>query len=481
MKLASSTLLLFSLFMSTLLGSLEAAKPNFVLVMSDDQGWGDTGYQGHPDLKTPALDAMAAEGMRFDRFYAGAPVCSPTRGSVLTGRHPYRYGVFFANKGHLLPRELTIAELLKPLGYSTGHFGKWHLGTLTKSIPDSNRGGPKNKSHYAPPWINGFEHNFSTEAKTPTWDPYLRPKTASGKTWWDPVSDASLATPYGTRYWVKGTAVDGPLRGDDSQIIMDQALRFVSSQARSKKPFFAVIWFHAPHLPVVASEEDRRPYKKHGKYKQHYLGCIAAMDRQVGRLRTELARLGVADKTLVCFCSDNGPEGKATAPGTADLLRGRKRSLYEGGIRVPGLAVWPDRIAPGSRTQMPASTLDYLPTILAAVEKPFPDDRPVDGISLLPVFSNPRIKRDKGLGFQSAQQVAWIGDRYKLYGASAGKRTGAAKGSATKGTAYELYDLLADPAESKDLAASHPDLLAERISLLRRWQASCQKSLEVGP
>jgi len=482
MKLASLTLLLFLVFMGGLSRSLHAGKPNFVLLMSDDQGWGDTGYQGHPDLKTPALDAMAAEGMRFDRFYAAAPVCSPTRGSVLTGRHPYRYGVFSANTGHLLPRELTIAELLKPLGYATGHFGKWHLGTLTKSVSDSNRGGPKSKSHYAPPWINGFDHNFSTEAKTPTWDPYLRPKAASGKKWWDPVSDASLATPYGTRYWIKGKAVEGPLRGDDSEIIMDHALQFLTSQASSEKPFFVVIWFHAPHLPVVAGAADREPYKKHSKFKQHYFGCIAAMDRQVGRLRSELTRLGVAEDTLVCFCSDNGPEGKATAPGTANSLRGRKRSLYEGGIRVPGLAVWPARIAPGSRTKMPASTLDYLPTILAAVEQPYPDRRPLDGISLLPVFSNQQSKRNKGLGFQSAQQVAWIGDRYKVYGANPGKRAGAAKGSPKPPTVtYELYDLLQDPSESRDLAATEPELLAARISLLRRWQASCQKSLQAGP
>ena len=138
-------------------GPLIAARPNFVLVMSDDQGWGDTGYQGHPDLKTPHLDAMAADGIRFNRFYAGAPVCSPTRGSVLTGRHPYRYGVFFANTGHLLARELTIAEILKDSGYATGHFGKWHLGTLTKTGVDSNRGGERNQRHFSPPWNNGLK------------------------------------------------------------------------------------------------------------------------------------------------------------------------------------------------------------------------------------------------------------------------------------------------------------------------------------
>jgi len=458
-------------------GALGAEQPNFVLVMSDDQGWGDAGYQGHPDLKTPSLDAMAAEGIQFTRFYAGAPVCSPTRGSVLTGRHPYRYGVFFANTGHLLPREHTIAELLKATGYATGHFGKWHLGTMTTSGVDSNRGGERNKQHFAPPWLNGFDSNFSTEAKTPTWDPYLRPKAATGKTWWDPVSDATMATPYGTRYWVKGVPVKGPLRGDDSKIIMDQALTFLRKSATADKPFLAVIWFHAPHLPVVASDADRKPYSQHGKYKQHYLGSIAAMDRQIGRLRSELEQLGVARDTLVCFCSDNGPEGKESAPGLTGSLRGRKRSLYEGGIRVPGLAVWPARIKPGSKTNMPATTHDYLPTMLAASGLTYPDSRPLDGISLLPVFRDPSIQRQAGIGFQSGTQLAWIEDQYKLYGRTAGTK----KEPNSKNVTFELYDLLSDPTEKTNLASTKPGLLALKVEAYRSWQRSCRNSLEQGP
>lgn len=477
MRPIHSPLLSVLLILSFHGGDVVAAPPNFVLVMSDDQGWGDAGYQGHPDLKTPSLDAMAADGIQFTRFYAGAPVCSPTRGSVLTGRHPYRYGVFFANTGHLLPRELTIGELLKPSGYATGHFGKWHLGTLTKTGLDSNRGGDRNKEHFAPPWLNGFDSNFSTEAKTPTWDPYLRPKSATGKTWWDPVSDAAMANPYGTQYWIQGDPVKGPLRGDDSQIIMDQALTFLRNSAKEKKPFLAVIWFHAPHLPVVASEADRKPYIRHGKYAQHYMGSVAAMDRQVGRLRTELETLGVAGDTLVCFCSDNGPEGKETAPGLAGALRGRKRSLYEGGIRVPGLAVWPGRIKPGTKTVMPATTHDYLPTILAAAGLTYPDSRPLDGISLLPVFKNPSLHREAGIGFQSGNQVAWIEDQYKLYGSSSGSK----KERNPKKVRFELYDLLADPGEKNNLATIKPRLLAKKIEIYRAWQASCRQSLEHGP
>ncbi|MFP6618083.1 MAG: sulfatase-like hydrolase/transferase [Pirellulaceae bacterium] len=456
--------------------------PNIILVMADDQGWGDAGYQGHPDLQTPGLDSMARDGMRFNRFYAGAPVCSPTRGSALTGRHPYRYGVFFANTGHLLDREVTIAELLKTRGYATGHFGKWHLGTLTTTVKDANRGGPQSRKHFSPPGKNGFDESFSTESKTPTFDPLLRPKSAMGKHWWNPVVNAADANPYGTNYWRNGTRVTDALRGDDSEIIMNQALRFIRSQATAKQPFFSVIWFHAPHLPVVASKEDRATFQKYDLFKQHYLGSIVALDRQVTRLRKELSRLEVADNTLIFYCSDNGPEGKASAPGSAGALRGRKRSLYEGGIRVPGLVVWPGRVPSGTVTDMPASTSDYLPTILAILRISMPDDRPLDGVSLLPVFARPTAQRTQGIGFESGNQAAWIHNRYKLYtkGIASRKDTGKPpkKGNSL---AYELYDLRVDPGEARDLAGTDPAKLKDMAAKLFAWRSSCYQSLSRGP
>jgi len=157
------------LLISLNLSSLSAAdKPNIILMMADDLGWGDTGYNGHQRLQTPHLDQMAADGIRFNRFYAAAPVCCPTRGSCITGRHPYRYGIYFANTGHLPKDEMNLAEALKQEGYATGHFGKWHMGTLTKEVVDANRGGrKKNDSNYAPPWERGFDVCFSTESKSP--------------------------------------------------------------------------------------------------------------------------------------------------------------------------------------------------------------------------------------------------------------------------------------------------------------------------
>jgi arylsulfatase A-like enzyme len=145
-----------------------AEKPNVILIMCDDLGWGDVGFNGNKTIRTPHLDAMAKAGLKFNRFYAAAPVCSPTRGSCVTGRHPYRYGIPFANSGHMKPEELTLAELLKKQGYTTGHFGKWHLGTLTKTVKDANRGGPRGAKHFSPPQANGFDVCFSTESKVPT-------------------------------------------------------------------------------------------------------------------------------------------------------------------------------------------------------------------------------------------------------------------------------------------------------------------------
>ena len=268
----------------------------------------------------------------------------------------------------------------------------------------------------------------------------LKPKNA-GRQWWDPATNP---VPYGTAYWnEQGTRVTENLRGDNSRVIMDRAIPFIQSAAKKEQPFFAIVWFHAPHLPVVAGPKYTQPYAKHSKYAQHYYGCITALDEQVGRLRKELRSLGIADNTLLTFCSDNGPEGNAKAPGSAGHLSGRKRSLLEGGIRVPGLIEWPAKIKPGNTT-IPAVTSDYLPTILDIIGAKQTDKRPLDGISLLPLFEGKMKKRGQPIGFQSAGQVALIGDRYKIYGSGRKKQQDAAL------PPLKLFDLTKDPAEKND-------------------------------
>ncbi len=427
-------------------------RPNIILCMCDDLGWGDPGYNGHPVLKTASLDEMAASGIRFDRFYSGAPVCSPTRGGAMTGRHPYRYGIFSANKGHMKEQEITLAEVLKTLGYTTGHFGKWHLGTLTTEIKDSNRGGPGSEEHYSPPWDNGFDVCYSTEAKVPTWDPMKEPGTDDF---------------YGTYYWKEdGTYVspESPeLAGDDSRIIMDQAIPFIRNAVKKGKNFLAVVWFHTPHKPVVAGPKYLEIYAGQSEAERHYYGCVTAMDEQVGRLRKELRNLGIAEDTMLWFCSDNGPSG--CNPGSAGPFRGCKGSLWEGGVRVPGILIWPAKIKKPRVVQMACSTSDYFPTVMDVLGfKMKGQPEPIDGISLLPLIEGKMTSRAVPIGFEHKNQLLLTDNRYKLI-------------STDSGVTYELYDLIDDPGEKKDIASSNPQILDAMKTVLEQWRASCANSL----
>jgi arylsulfatase A-like enzyme len=433
----------------------DAAKPNIILCMADDMGWGDPGFNGNSIIRTPNLDAMAKAGMRFERFYSGAPVCSPTRGSCITGRHPYRYGIFFANVGHMPKEEITLAEALKTQGYTTGHFGKWHLGTLNTKEKESNRGGPKGAEHYSPPWDNGFDVCFSTEAKVPTWNPMKVPETDK---------------PYGTYYWTQdGTKATENLDGDDSRVIMDRAVPFIRNAADEGRPFLAVIWFHTPHAPVLTGPQYRKMYSQYSEDEQHYYGCITALDEQVGRLRSQLRALGIADNTMLWFCSDNGPEGKdgkhGRSRGSAGPFRGRKRSLFEGGVRVPGLLEWPAHVKAGRTTDIPCSTSDYFPTTLDVLGfKMKGQPEPVDGVSLLPLIEGKMTERPLPIGFESKNQVSLIDNRYKIYSKDSGKT-------------YALFDLIEDAGESRDLAAEKPEILRAMTETLEKWRASCRNSL----
>ena len=283
--------------------------PNIILMMADDLGWGDPGYNGNQIIKTPHLDRMSRDGIRFDRFYAASAVCSPTRGACLTGRNPNRYGIYGANVGHLQAEEISLPEILQEHGYTTGHFGKWHLGTLSKDYSGKGKA-RRPAANYAPPSEHGFDEWFSTEFAVATWDPY------------DPANSHLTARQgFDTRalYWHNGRNVEEPLEGDDSRIIMDRVLPFITKAARSKTPFFAAIWFHAPHAPVVGGLEYRAKYAEFEEDAQHYHACVTALDEQVGRLRSTLRKLGVEQHTMLWFCSDNGPEGN---PGPVRRYRG---------------------------------------------------------------------------------------------------------------------------------------------------------------
>jgi arylsulfatase A-like enzyme len=453
-----------------IVGAAEAAdRPNIILVMSDDQGWGDTGYNGHEELKTPALDRMSKEGITFTRFYSASAVCSPTRGSIYTGRHPHRYGITYAMEGHLEPNERCLTTILKQAGYTTGHFGKWHLGTLSKTKGDQNRWGLFHKDPerwYCPPWERNVDVCFVTESKVPTWDPMIHPGKPK-KGYDTPVRDPATARPFGNDYFTgPGEKAVENLRGDDSRIIMDRAIPFIRQAAKRRTPFLAIIWFHTPHSPIVGGGKYKAMYKHLSIEKQHYYGCITAMDDQVGRLRTELDNLKIAGNTMLWFCSDNGParQGSPRHVGTAKHLKGYKTSLRDGGIRVPGLLVWPDRFPKPRTVNTPCVTTDYLPTLLAALGIPLPNDRPYDGINILPLIEDTGKKRPHGIGFVIGKQKAWIEHQYKLYSEKSGW--------------WRLHDMLEDPGEETSLSKTLPEVKERLKRDFDAWYGAVRTDLK---
>ncbi|MBX2877534.1 MAG: sulfatase-like hydrolase/transferase [Saprospiraceae bacterium] len=466
----SSLLSLLLITCSTPAPSEAPRRPNILMVMCDDLGWGDVGFNGNTQIKTPNLDSLAGQGIILNRFYAASAVCSPTRASVLTGRNPFRMGIYHANTGHLPPQEVTLPEILKTVGYATGHFGKWHLGTLTRMIEDANRGRPRDSTHYAIPTTNGYDTYFCSESKTPTWDPMIKPrffnkeKGESLRYGWAAVSaDTLKVESYGTFYW-KGTE-EIELRnidGDDSRVIMDRVLPFVDQAVAKDQPFFSTIWFHTPHLPLVTSAKYRAMYANLSHRKQLLYGSITAMDEQVGRLWQHLEELGVADNTMLWFCSDNGPE--IDTPGSAGPFRERKRSLYEGGVRVPAFVVWPRGIATSNPSDLAMSTSDYLPTVLDLLDLESPlDRRPLDGISVRSQLEQGGTQRGSAIGFLIRKKRSWVTDRYKLI-------------SNDDGASYEIYDLLDDPSESRELSDSLAKLKLELQGELAEWISSCARS-----
>ncbi len=452
--------------------------PNIILVMADDLGYGDVGYYGNPVVKTPNLDDMARESIRFDRFYAGAPVCSPTRGSCLTGRHPYRYNIPWAGRHPLPEQEITLAEALKTRGYTTGHFGKWHLGGLSKTIIQSEF--PDGPSPYSPPWENGFDESFSTESMMPNWNPYYHVGGSFGTEDYRHIQTEPVEIGqrdgghvWRDRYWTgPGQVVDEWIEGDDSKIIMNRSLDFIQRMAKEESPFLAMIWFHTPHTPVVAGNDYRNMYPDLEIEKQHWFGSITAMDEQIGRLRSDLRQYGISDNTILWFCSDNGPS-YIHDHNSAGPLRGKKAELYEGGIRVPAILEWPSEFPESKIIGTPASTSDFYPTLLAITETLMDNQPSLDGENILPVLRG-NGDRNAPIGFISPlpsrlrkqetvedEQFALIDKQYKII-------------SMDDGNSFQLYDLIADEGESTDLADEKPEIFKKMQKDLLTWIKSCK-------
>ncbi len=403
-------------------------RPHVILLMADDMGWGQTGYYNHPVLKTPNLDAMAAHGLRFDRFYAGAPNCSPTRATVMTGRTNDRTGVL--NHGvPLRPQEKTIAQAMRQAGYATGHFGKWHLNGMR------GPGAPIFKEDIRSPGGFGFG----------TW--------LSVTNFFDRDPILSRAGEF------------EEFKGDSSEIVVDEAIKFIQKQVAADRPSFSVIWYGTPHSPFMASDDDNANFPELKDPSLSHYGELVAMDRSIGTLRKALRKLGIAENTLFWFNSDNGGLPKIK-PETVGGLRGFKNSVYEGGLRVPAVIEWPAKIKSPRITNYPACTMDIFPTLVDVLG--LPDSSMLqtrDGLSLAPLFKKELKKRPTPIGFRHTNRTAWIDNDYKLITQKIGSEK------------YELYHLTSDQQEKKNLIESHPEIAKRMIDQMQKWNASIDNSI----
>jgi len=442
-------------------------RPHIVLVMADDHGYGDCGFTGHPFVRTPNLDQMAKSGVVFNRFYASAPVCSPTRASVMTGRHPFRTNV--PNHGHYMrPDEQTIAEQLGKAGYVTGHFGKWHIGSVQPNSPTSPGGAGFDE------WLSGL--NFFDN------DPYL---SRNGK-------------------YLQ-------IKGAGTVISMDATLEFLSKHRDGDKPMFTVTWFPSPHNPHPEIPQGMKNaatlYKNQKTKLPGYFREITLLDQQVGRLRSHLRKLGIEKNTLFLYCSDNGGLVTESSGG-----RAKKGSIYEGGLRVPAVLEWPERFS-AKEIDTPAFSSDLYPTLLSVAGTKQPNKQPVlDGIDLLPILEGKKEARPPmGFwhGFRNGQGT-WSDRIIKalLEAENAGKPNPHPERilknvkefptfdlSDLEGHAawnewpwklhrierkdkvtYELYDLNKDPMETTDLTKNEPVRVARMKASLENWQRSVLNS-----
>ena len=459
-------------------------RPNVILLMADDMGWAQTGYYGHPVMKTPNLDDMAKSGLRMDRFYAGAPSCTPTRASVMTGRTNDRTGAF--RVGHSINKqEKMLSTAFQDAGYATAHFGKWHL----------NYSGV------------GLEHPLRAD------DPH-NPGELGFDYWLSTTSGFDLFSIEGGRFELSRNGTREEFQGDGSEVIVDEALQFITEQVENEKPVFVVIWYSTPHGPWEASEEDIAPFLGVvDRTSAHMHGEIVAMDRSIGNLRQGLKDLGIADNTLVWFTSDNGgspnvdtgftyPDGedsrpvieypsdcsddidpdltseesvalgciRGAKPDSTGHLRGFKKDFYEGGLRVPTVVEWPAGIEPRV-SNFPSGTVDMFPTLIDVANlSPDSINKMHDGISLAEVFESEPARRDRPLGFRASDGRMWLDNDWKIV------QNVSFENYEFVTQPFELYNVIGDPSEEQNLIELYPEVAERMLKELALWSVSVSRS-----
>ena len=396
-------------------------KPNVVVIISDDQGYADVGFQGCKDIPTPSIDSLAANGVRFTSGYVSCPVCSPTRAGVNTGRYQQRFGHEFnpgpAPGGDVgLPlTEVTLASLMKAAGYATGMVGKWHLGMEPKFHP----------------LRRGFDEFFGFLGGA---HPYLNLRAGG-----------------------RNSILRGTEAVDEKDYLTDafarEAVGFIGRH--QKEPFYLYLTFNAVHQPLQATQKYLDRFKDIPNRQRHiYAAMLSAMDDGIGAVLRKLRDAGIEENTLIFFFSDNGG-----APGNASRnapLRATKGTVYEGGIRVPFVIQWKGQLQAGKTFDHPVISLDVLPTAVTAAGGKLPGDRVVDGVDLVPFL------RGEKQG-PPHEMLFW------RMGPQSAMRKGNSKLVRLRDQEPALYDLAADIAESKNLAAEKPGVLDEMTKALAKW------------
>lgn len=400
-----------------------ARVPNILIILADDLGYGDLQCYGHPRILTPNLNQFATEGTRFTQCYAACSVCSPSRSAILTGRTPYRNGVFRwipeKHECHLRTSEITVASLLKKEGYDTCHAGKWHLN------------GWFNDPRQPQPNDHGFDHWFATQNNAAP--NHINPMN-----------------------FVRNGKEVGPLEGPSSHLVADEVITWLKKRTDNSRPFYVSMWTHEPHLPIETLPKFQESYADlEPDVRQHH-GNVTQMDTAVGKVLAAIDELGLRDNTFVFFTADNGPEGdglKNRTRGSTGGLRGRKRDTYEGGIRVPGIWRWPGHVVAGATSDEPIIGSDLFTTVCEVAGIPVPSDRTIDGASWLPLLKGEHIVRKQPLYWRN--HLAPLKTRVGL-------RDGVWKILGSNDlTQFELYNLQDDPQETTELSEKHPDKLAE--------------------
>ncbi|HEY1191952.1 MAG TPA: sulfatase-like hydrolase/transferase [Gemmata sp.] len=420
-------------------GYAAETKPNVVIFLADDLGYGDLGCYGHPRIKTPNLDAFAKQGVKLTQCYAASAVCSPSRSALLTGRTPYRNGVYtWIAEGaevHLRTSEITLPKLLKEHGYATCHVGKWHLN------------GKFNDPSQPQPNDHGYDHWLATQ------------------------NNAAPSHKNPTNFVRNGKPV-GKLEGFSSHLVTDEAIDWLKNKRDKAKPFFLAVCTHEPHLPIETAPEFQKPYADLAEDFQQHHGNVTQLDGAFGKLMKALDELKLADTTFVFFTSDNGPEGdgsKNRTRGSTGGLRGRKRAMYEGGIRVPGLARWPDHINPGTTADAPVVGSDLFPTVLGLCGAKPPGDRVIDGADVLPVLTGTAATVERKGPLYWRLDMAPNNLHMAL-------RDGDWKVIASRDfSKVELYNLKTDPKESRELSTTETEKLAALTKKLKEVNAGVAK------